>query len=292
MDRFVRISPSRRVPSESGQGVVDYLMVTVVIAAIAIPILNNLFGDRIMGSLFNERQRLVDFIGQTPKRNHPVPNAWFSAEKQAKFDNQQDIAYNDLNDPELNDTKELDAPSDVGGKGEIKQPRSIGGQRELKPVGDVGGRGNVGGSGNVGGGGSQGGNGGFGNNNLGGDDFFNGGGGKGGAKNEGGQGSEGGGGNSFKRGGGGFGDEGTSPTTGGGGGETKKQQQQQQQGGGDDKNATLNAKRSEAEGVAKAMDDERRRQGEFDWWFLIKILIVFLILFLLVLIALSNLKKR
>ena len=44
--------------------------------------------------------------------------------------------------------------------------------------------------------------------------------------------------------------------------------------------------------MQKVMEEEEARGKAFDWWFLIKLLIIFGILFLLLLIALSNLKRR
>lgn len=63
-----------------GQGVVDYLMVTAVVAAVAVPIIQIYFGDQLRESLFNKREELVTFIAQTPKR--PVPNLWFAQDRQ------------------------------------------------------------------------------------------------------------------------------------------------------------------------------------------------------------------
>ena len=58
------------------------------------------------------------------------------------------------------------------------------------------------------------------------------------------------------------------------------------------KSGAPGSKKSQGDGAARALEAEQRRDGAFDWWMLIKVLIVFLILALVVLIALSNLKKR
>jgi hypothetical protein len=44
--------------------------------------------------------------------------------------------------------------------------------------------------------------------------------------------------------------------------------------------------------MEKAEEEERARESAFDWWLILKILIVLAIIFLLVLIAIGNAKRR
>lgn len=57
----------------------DYLLVTAVVAAIGLPVMNRMFGDRVLGGMRANRRQMVDFIAQNPKR--AVPQVWFSRER-------------------------------------------------------------------------------------------------------------------------------------------------------------------------------------------------------------------
>lgn len=269
-----------------GAGVVDYLMITIVIAAVAVPIIQSTFGEQINAALFSNRQKLVAFIAQQPK--HTVPNQWFSQEPLGEVGGGGKV-------PE---PKELKQVGEVGGNqqtsepsGELGDVKAVGGEGQLGTVGGVGGEGrlkqvgNVGGQGNIAGGRSS-------SAGLSAGDSLD-------------QGF-------FGKSGGGPGNEGRPPGTdaegatygrssGGGGGSGGEEEV-----GPDGKKVTKADKRESSErpplgadqtrrdsiAMQAAEEEQERRKGQFDWWFLIRFLILLLIAFLILLIALSNLKKR
>jgi hypothetical protein len=278
-------------PNQKGQGTVDYLMLTALIAGVLVPIILKNFGEPMLRTMTNEKDRLVGFVAQNKKQK--VPNAWFSRSDPAKVPEPSVAAPKDIPPPDP-----LAPPGEVPPPQGPKEPKNIPPPRpgnpprvnapgqapppSVPPPGEGGGGGGSGASG----GGSS-----FGGGPSDGSDFFGGGGGsktggsEGGGKDggskgtfsnkggaEGGEGSSGGGqgGGGGKRGGG---------TSGGGESEGKKE-------GG------VQGSKSKMDQLAEAEDRERAKKGQFDWWLFFKILIALAIAALLVLIALGNMRRR
>jgi hypothetical protein len=261
-----------------GSSVVDYLMITAVVSAVVVPIILNKFGEPLMKTMTSERQKLVNFVGQTPRgRKPPVPSTWFSQEKVAKPQGQ------DLGTPgQLPPGAELNGVGAVGGGGsvgssDLAQVKDLKDPQQLQ-TGNLGNTGNVGGSGALGSGQSG---------PAGGDDFF--------SKPATPPGATLGGqeeksATAAGSGSGGSGSEGRTSSREQPGseslmGESKKTDAQKEQadGGIDQKKRSFLAENAEKE--------ERSRSGSFDWWTLLKILIVIFILALLFLIALGNTRR-
>lgn len=271
--------PIRLRLNSRGSSIVDYLMITAVVSAVVVPIILNKFGAPLIKTMTTERQKLVNFVGQTPRgRKPPVPSSWFSQEKVAKSGGQELGTPGQLPPgAELNGTGSVGGAGTVGGS-DLAQVKDLKDPQQLQ-TGNLGNTGNVGGGGALGSG--QGGP-------AGGDDFFS----KpatppgatlGGQDEKSGiAAGSGGGGNS--------GSEGRSSSREQPGseslmGETKKTDAQKEQasGGIDQKKRSFLAENAEKE--------ERSRSEKFDWWTLIKILIVIFILALLFLIALGNTRR-
>jgi len=274
-----------RVSNKQGSSVVDYLMLTVVISAVAVPILYNNFGEPFVRTLQAERGKLVNFIGQTPsRRKPPVPAEWFSQERPARPDSKDlgsgtgngDLAINDI---EVNDIE--------GGK-EIKTGNLSEGSRsaqDLKEPGaiNVGANGGAGGAGgNYAGVGSQGGSSGM----AGGDDFFS----------------------SPPETPGKKGVMGGDEVIGGGGskgnrsGETSVAEREESMAG--EKKAGPGGGKEERSGESRLVEGKNRtlvdaeerveaqeRKSKFDWWMIIKVLLVLFIIALLFMILLGNTKR-
>jgi hypothetical protein len=278
--------------SRKGSAVVDYLMIIGVIAGIAVPIVMKYFGEPLMRTMTSQREKLVSFVAQTPKRT--VPNIWFSRERVV------DPGGGDLEGAkDMNAAGELGNADSLNAGGDLKNARNMRAAGNLKSpgvkgAGELGGAGNVGGS-NLNGAAGFGGRGGGGVGSSGGadpaldGDFFGGGGGdkKAGAPAEAEDGKSGGmygkgysGDGEASRSGGGGGRDGGGGMNQGGNREGEKGQR-----------ITADSKKRNAELLSLADDEERARAKPFDWWMLIKILIVLLILFILLLIALSNMKN-
>jgi hypothetical protein len=69
--------------SIQGNTFVDYMMISLVVAGIGVPLVMKYFGEPIRKTLFEQRRSLVDFVAQTPKR--AVPNIWFARERLARI---------------------------------------------------------------------------------------------------------------------------------------------------------------------------------------------------------------
>lgn len=265
---------------QSGSAVVEYLMLVILISAVAVPIIYNKFGGPFVETLQTERGKLVNFIGQTPKnRKPPVPSEWFSQEKPARPDSQTIGGANDLGEQPPLETGAVGESGKIttgdldGGPGsakDLKDPNAIN-------VGSAAGRG--GGYSGVGASGSG--------DTAGGSDFF--------AtppqapgKTFGAQGAgeEGGAGGS-RRGGGASGETASEGES--GEKANDKGASQGQQAKGEEARAGDNKKRSlvEAEEELK----ERAQSKKFDWWLLIKVLIVLFIIALIFLIMIGNTRR-
>lgn len=266
--------------NQRGSSVVDYLMLTALVAGVVVPIIFTKFGAPLMKSMESEREKLVNFIGQTPRgRKPPVPSAWFSQKPPASAQSRQ------LGQPqELPPGAELSAPADLGQPGDL-QAGNLGEVQSIKDPGTVQ-------AGQVEGGGSGGaiGNRGAGDAGMsgGGDDFFA---------------------DAPKVPGGGIrgekGDEetaGSSRSRSGGGGESSGRMagEDNLQGGqapkgsdakkGSENQAEGSKKRSLVE--AEAELDERIQKKKFDWWLLIKVLIIIFIMALVFLIVMGNTRRN
>jgi len=262
---------------------VDYLMITAVIAGVALPIAMKFILGPVSDNLIGQRQSLVSFLAQDRKQN--VPNAWFSQENQGETGGKGQLPpVKDLADPNVAD------PSDIKPVGNIGQPTPKA-PPNLKAVGRVNGPGQitVGGGNGPGNASNFGGGGGPGDGSLN-DSFFDGSGQKGGTGN-GGTNTNGQGNDTYGQGGGRFsstsaGDEEYSAGEGG----AKKGADKAKDS--TDKSSTGDsAHRATLEGVKRVEEEQSRKAKAFDWWLLIKILIIALILFLIVLIALGNTRR-
>ncbi|NDG27789.1 MAG: hypothetical protein EB120_11525, partial [Proteobacteria bacterium] len=125
---MVRGSQNRsRLKNRRGSTLVDYLMITVAIVGIIVPVFMNYFGGPFLATLANNKTKLVEFIGQTPKnrRKPPVPVAWFSRERSAK------PQVGDLKEAgDLPPGAELSGPSGLSSPGDLKTG-------DLKEVGEL-----------------------------------------------------------------------------------------------------------------------------------------------------------
>lgn len=263
-----------------GNTFVDYLLLSLVIAGIAIPIVMRFFGDPIRQTLFNNRQSLVDFLAQTPKR--PVPNLWFAKERVASPP-----------DPNVDNPGAIDDPADGGegpkiaGPGRIDSP-NISAPRDISAptISDVGeissgvaGPGGLG-SGAGGPGSSSGSDGGLDS------DFFS---------KKSGTGSE------DSTGAAGASGKSATPLSIGSSesdgserdfrdGKIKKDSKKEEQ---DSKSKSeTQSRKYQNEQLARLAQDEKAKERAFNWWFLIKILIIFAIFFLVILIVLGSARKR
>jgi hypothetical protein len=271
--------------NQRGSSMVDYIMMTALVAGIVVPVIYTKFGAPFMESMESERGKLVNFIGQTPRgRKPPVPSAWFSQEKVAN------PTAGEVSTPsDLPPGAELSEPGDLGSTGQVK----AGDLQEVKNLNETGqlktgnvGSGNLGGASALGTGGA-----GPGGMGAGGSDFFSSSSQVPGAslRGEKEKASEEISGRSGSGGGG-------ASTTGGtlagedaglrqSGGDNKKGDKKE-----DGARVGEGKKRSllEAETEVK----ERARGGQFDWWLLIKILIVILIIALVFLILMGNTRRN
>lgn len=272
--------------NQRGSSMVDYIMMTALVAGVVVPVIYVKFGAPLLETMKNERGKLVNFIGQTPRgRRSPVPSAWFSQEKIA------DQKTGPVNDPsQLPPGAELTEPGDLGGSGRVAGS-NVKDTKGLEDPGQLG-SGDLG-AGNVAGGGAGGGFGSAGaagsGSGAGGSDFFS-----------------------------------DSPAVPGGGlrGEKKDEEVAERSGGGSsgaresssgerlagNDNLTRKAegggKNEKKEEGARTADgkkrslleaetefQERSKGGQFDWWLLIKILIVILIIALVFLILVGNSRR-
>lgn len=275
---------------QKGSAVGDYLLLIAAIAGVLIPLVMKYFGEPILKTFTSQRGRLVEFVAQTPVRQpgKTVPNSWFGQEKMAEYPGGEDLSGGeDLTDEELQGGNDLKEGKDLKGGRTMRNPRPLRGGKQLKGgsqlrTGELSGGqtlgGGAGGDGFGGGAGSA--------NDA---DFFDKGAGPPAGPSGGGEGV-----NAGKRAG--------APTSnfeggdgvggGGGGGGDKKAKQDDKGGAASDASSIAQGKSKQDLSVSVAEEEARKRSAGFDWWTIIKVLIILLILFLLAIIALSNLKKR
>jgi len=267
-----------------GQGTVENLMLTAIIAGVLMPIVYKTVISPMLKTFQGERGRLVKFISQEPKK--PVPNAWFKSERLAQLKDPKNIQEpkeinsNDLPEPgTLPPGQDLNDPKDLKG-GEMKQPKELKEPRKLNEPKAIQ-SGNIG----TGKGGSNNGS------SVGAQDpdFFG-----GGDKKD----KSGDSGGAITPG---DGSVGKGSVSGGGRDEyaPKKTNIENQKAGeagrvgGDKKDEAGPDKKSKQNLVVNEVrQEERERSSGFDWWLLVKVLIIGLIIFLSILIGLSNMKKR
>jgi hypothetical protein len=265
-----------------GSAIVEYLMFIALVAAVAVPIIIDKFGDPLIQTFKNERSKFVAIIGQTPKgrRKPPVPAEWFSKEP-----------LPDIQTGEVGTGQSIETGGEIQ-TGDIK----TGGQIQTGQVGvgesgagsgiqtgniqtgeGAGGAGRYAGAGTAGSG-----------SMAGGEDFFSGPPKTPGGKMRGENGEEEGGGGTRRGGGGAI--EGESAS---GGEESvsggKKNPQDKAKNEGEGTRLGEGKKRSLVE--AENELDQRQKSKKFDWWLIVKILIFIFILALIFLIVIGNSRK-
>ncbi|MBI4405632.1 MAG: hypothetical protein HY537_15835 [Deltaproteobacteria bacterium] len=272
-----------------GAAVSDYLLIMTAIVGVAVPLVFKYLGEPLQRSFVQNRQNLVDFVAQNRKQT--VPNVWFSkAEKMG----------------ELADSKELQAGEELT-SGDLEGPAALKEGKELRTgelpepkaltVGELGG-GGVGGAGaGQSGAGSKGGSGSPTKVAVGGGSpergesslsqgFF------GSDKQSGAEhgadetasgrvyaqsrsGEEGAG-----------GDRGT-----GIGGQTEKKSEAKKDGQ-DSKGGAADSRRKSGADALLLAEEKARGSGEFDWGFLIRLLVILLILFIVILVLVANFRRK
>jgi hypothetical protein len=268
-----------------GQGTVENLMMTAIIAGLMIPIVYKYALSPLMTTLQGQRKNLVDFVAQTNKK--PVPSAWFARERLAQLKETKDIES----------PKDIDSPPDIAPPGELSPPQGIQSPKQIqakpippaKPIpapkniqspstpGSNGGRGGgAGGAGSALGGGAD-------------DPNFFGGGGGGDKTASGEDGTSGSGSKASGGRSGEFDEYAPGGTRRAESGALVKDQENKTK---DATEASLDKKSKQNLQLSEAREQEAARQSPFDWWLLIKLLILGLIIFLVILIGLSNMKKR
>ncbi|MFM8269930.1 MAG: hypothetical protein ACKN9V_07050 [Pseudomonadota bacterium] len=273
--------------SRRGSVVVEYLMFIALVAAVAVPIFISKFGLPLLQTFKNERSKFVAIIGQTPKgrRKPPVPAEWFSQTPLPKIQPEGIPEGEAISESQSIETGQISGGTPIQ-PGQIGSGSSIGGGQGIQTGAIQTGEGGAGGSG----GGRYSGAGTAGSGGMaGGDDFFS----KPptapgkkmrGEKSE----DEGDGGGSGRDSGGGEGEtfsgRGDSTVEGG-----KKNQQEKAKGEGEGTRLGEGKKRGLVE--AENELDERAKAKKFDWWLIVKILIIVFILALIFLIVIGNSRK-
>jgi hypothetical protein len=264
-----------------GQGTVENLMMTAVIAGLLIPIVYEFALSPLLETMQGQRQNLVDFVSQ--KNKNPVPSAWFAAERMAQFKEVKDIdSAKDIEGP-----KEIPPPGEISSPQDIKSPQAVK-SPDIKPPKAIQSPQNISSPSTPGLGGGAGGTGSALGSNAQDPDFF------GGDKNSGAEDSadsqNAGGSQGYGKGGGAQFDE-YSPKD---GRRTEFTGPEKKQDGAKQDQASASAERRDRQNLllSATREDERGRSSPFDWWLLIKLLILGLIIFLVILIGLSNMKKR
>lgn len=284
----------RSFQSNAGSVVVDYLLTTAMVAGVLVPIILKFGGESFKASLFGQRQKMVSFLAQDRKQN--VPSSWFSQENppEVRGDNPNITVTQDISEGDPREPGEISTGGDPRvanlsdpNRDKINSPENI-------SVGNPGGNGSGAGigTGNTNGTGGSAGGGGSGSgagNSATSSDFFSG---RNGAETTEGAtrktGEASGAYAGSKNGVGESGDEGDDfSEEGGQKGKEKKDGQSQ-----DKSENVADSRRKTQENLRLTEQAVEKRSGQFDWWLLLKILIVALIIFLIALIALSNLKRR
>jgi hypothetical protein len=265
-----------------GSAIVEYLMFIALVAAVAVPIIIDKFGDPLIKTFKNERSKFVAIIAQTPKgrRKPPVPAEWFSREP-----------VPEIKTGEVGSGQNIETGGPIQ-TGEIK----TGGQIQTGQIG-TGESGSGSGiqSGNIqtgegaGGAGRYSGAGSGGSGSMaGGEEFFSSPPKTPGGKIRGESGEEEGGGGTRRGGGGAIeGDtvSGREDSVSGG----KRNAQDKSKSEGDGPRLGEGKKRSLVE--AENELDQRQKSKKFDWWLIVKVLIVIFIVALIFLIVIGNSRK-
>jgi len=270
--------------NQRGSSMVDYIMMTALVAGIVVPVIYVKFGAPFMETLSSERGKLVNFIGQTPRgRKPPVPSTWFSQEKMGN-----------TNSGDLPEPSELAQDGELNESGELKEPGQLrtGNLKDVKPLKEPGAltTGELGAGALPGGGGLGAGTGAGSSRVAGGSDFFSNPPSAPGASLRGEKGDE-----EIKGRAGGSSDDGGSNSSSGklvdesgavgqlkGGGKNDKKEEGPR--------VSDSKKRSLLE--AEVSTQKVRQGGSFDWWLILKILIVLLIIALIFLILMGNTRRN
>lgn len=269
------------ISNRRGQATVENLLMTAIIAGILIPIVYKYALTPMMDTIQGQKQNLVDFIAQ--KNNDPVPSTWFASERLAEFKDQKEIPA----------PKDIDAPNDIPAPGEIPSPKDIQSPKDIKskpipPPKNIPSPNNIPSPGTPGGagGGGAGGTGSALGSGASDPSFFGGDSEKGaddrGSEGAGSAGGRGGRGSSFDE----YSPKNQRRE------DTKSSAKEGGEGAKDKTEASLDQKSRQSLVLSEAKEAERERSYPFDWWLLIKLLIIGLIIFLVILIGLSNMKKR
>jgi hypothetical protein len=264
-----------------GQGTVENLMMTAIIAGLLMPIVYKVVISPLMTTMQGQKRKLVDFVAQNNKQT--VPSAWFASERMQKIkedktiDKPKDIESPEIPEPgQIPESKEIKPGKEIK-SAEIKPPKDI---PPPKPIGGGGGTGG-GGAGGASGSGSA----------LGGSakdpDFFSGEGNKDASASNDKQGGAGG-----KDGGSRRGDFDEYSPRGSRTGDQKSAPQGKEQLTKKTGEANADSKNRQSMLLNETREDERARERPFNWWLLIKFLVIAFIIFLVILIGLSNMKKR
>jgi len=266
--------------NQRGSVVVDYLLITAVVAAVGVPLIMKFFGEPIRRTLLGNRQELVSYLAQD--RKETVPGVWFSKVDQADIEEREEISTTDPIEVTVIDGREQIEP------GEIEDPVKIKNRKKIKvaKIKDpakikVPGRFGSGGGGSGGARGRSGG--GFAGSSGGGSESFF------AAKSNSSKSGQAG---AAERGGGGYGTalKGESESQGGSGrgsGSSRKGNEKN-----DEEKETVSSDSTKKWNDGEFEDDGSGLSKPFDWWVLLKILIVLLIFFILGLIILGSAKRR
>jgi len=271
---------SRLLKNQRGSALMEYLMLIILVSAVIVPIILTNFGDPFLQTMKNERQKMVTFFAQTPRgrQKPPVPASWFSQELPAKIESEQIQGGETIGEGQNLETGEIQGGQAIRAGSELKGGADISGGQAINS-GQVG-------SGTLrGAGGEQEGRGGGG---AGGDDFFS-------VPSTPGVGAEKSSSldksseSSRRSGGGGGGlvaleEKSLDPISRAATGRDEKGK------GGKEESQMISDKKGS---LVAAEQDVRERQDrkKFDWWLLIKILIVLGIIALLILILLGSTRR-
>lgn len=274
---LLRLSKNQR-----GSAVMEYLLLIIFVSAVIVPILFSKFGGPFLQTMKNERQKMVTFFAQTPqgRQKPPVPASWFSQELPAKIESEQIRTGEPIEGSENLETGEIQGGQPIQAGSELKGGDEISGGQAINS-GQIR-------SGTLRGtGGAQGG--GAGGAGAGGDDFFS-------VPDTPGMGAEKG--TTAEK----DSERGKSSRSSRGGGlvalEEKSQDPISRPGTNKDEKGKERKEESQMLGdkksdlvAAEQEVQERESRKKFDWWLLIKVLIVLGIIALLILILLGNTRR-
>lgn len=266
--------------NQHGQVSVENILITLIIAGLMIPFVYKYALGPMLDKMQGQRKNLVDFVAQNNKK--PVPSSWFASERVAQIkdvkdiDAPKEIEVKEIPEPGEIPNKDIQDPKEIKVK-EIKAPKAIPPPKPISVSSNPGqGGAGAGGAGSALGGETQ-------------DPNFFGGGEKGGGND--GKNAENSSGMSQQSGSDGkFSDE-YAPKN-----QRRDESQQvgkdQDRGSKDSVDGSLEKNSKKNLLLNEVREEEQARSSPFDWWLIIKLLILGLIIFLVVLIGLSNMKKR